>query len=198
MCRQQSSRRIEEEFTTPFTIEDENKNSAKTREVATQTDLFESKEADIQTDASDVITLIKQYETKIEELKSEIERISKKNDCLQSKLFSIDRFCAKDSTISFCTSLPNNNVLMEIYNYLDPGEQGENVRYYIYSKSAVPPDICDQGKGVNKTKKGRPRLLRLIDEYFLVLCRLRQGFLEEHLGHLFHMSTPTVSRIVMT
>ena len=84
MCRQQSSRRIEEEFTTPFTIEDENKNSAKTREVATQTDLFESKEADIQTDASDVITLIKQYETKIEELKSEIERISKKNDCLQS------------------------------------------------------------------------------------------------------------------
>ena len=121
--QQQSSRRIEEEFTTPFTIEDENKNSAKTREVATQTDLFESKEADIQTDASDVITLIKQYETKIEELKSEIERISKKNDCLQSKLFSINRFCAKDSAISFCTSLPNNNVLMEIYNYLDPGEQ---------------------------------------------------------------------------
>lgn len=198
MCRQQSSRRIEEEFTTPFTIEDENKNSAKTREVATQTDLLESKEADIQTDASDVITLIKQYETKIEELKSEIERISKKNDCLQSKLFSIDRFCAKDSAISFCTSLPNNNVLMEIYNYLDPGEQGENVRYYIYSKSAVPPDICDQGKGVNKTKKGRPRLLRPIDEDFLVLCRLRQGFLEEHLGHLFYMSTPTVSRIVMT
>ena len=87
---------------------------------------------------------------------------------------------------------------MEIYNYLDPGEQGENVRYYIYSKSAVPPDICDQGKGVNKTKKGRPRLLRPIDEDFLVLCRLRQGFLEEHLGHLFYMSTPTVSRIVMT
>lgn len=58
MCRQQSSRRIEEEFKTPFTIEDENKNSAKTREVATQTDLLESKEADIQTDASDVITLI--------------------------------------------------------------------------------------------------------------------------------------------
>ena len=29
-----------EEFTTPFTIEDEDENSAKTREVATQTDLF--------------------------------------------------------------------------------------------------------------------------------------------------------------
>ena len=138
----------------------------------------------------DVLTLIKQYETKKKEPKSEIERISKKNDCLQGKLFSIDRFRAKDSAISFYTSFPNNDVLMEINNYLDPGEQGENIRYYIYSKSAVPPDIYDQEEGVNETKKGRPRLLRPIDEYFLVLCRLWQGFPEEYLVHLFHVSTP--------
>lgn len=48
------------------------------------------------------------------------------------------------------------------------------------------------------TKKGRPRYLRPIDEYFLVLCRLRQGFAEEHLGDLFHVSTATVSRTVIT
>jgi hypothetical protein len=48
------------------------------------------------------------------------------------------------------------------------------------------------------TKKGRARSLRPIDEYFLVMCRLRQGFHAEHLAHLFNISTPTVSRIFIT
>ena len=30
------------------------------------------------------------------------------------------------------------------------------------------------------------------------MCRLRQGFHEDHLGHLFNVSTPTVSRILIT
>ena len=47
-------------------------------------------------------------------------------------------------------------------------------------------------------KKGRPRYLRPIDEFFAVMCRLRQGFAEEHLAHLFQVSVSTVSRIFIT
>lgn len=51
---------------------------------------------------------------------------------------------------------------------------------------------------MSESKRGRSRTLRPVDEYFLVLCRLRQGFHEEHLGHLFQVSTSTVSRIIIT
>ena len=37
-----------------------------------------------------------------------------------------------------------------------------------------------------------------MDEFFLVMCRLRQEFHEDHLAHLLNVSTPTVSRIVLT
>ena len=47
-------------------------------------------------------------------------------------------------------------------------------------------------------KKGRTRSLRLMDEFFIVMWRLIQGFHEEHLAHLFNVSTPTESRIVIT
>ena len=56
-------------------------------------------------------------------------------------------------------------------------------------------------EGENKEairKKGRPRYLRPIDEFFAVMCRLRQGFAEEHLAHLFQVSVSTVSRIFIT
>ena len=40
--------------------------------------------------------------------------------------------------------------------------------------------------------------MRPIDEYFAVMCRLRQGLPEEHLAHLFKVSVSTVSRVVIT
>ena len=48
------------------------------------------------------------------------------------------------------------------------------------------------------TKKGRARSLRPLDEFFIVMCRLRQGFPEDHLAQLFNVSASTVSRIFIT
>lgn len=48
------------------------------------------------------------------------------------------------------------------------------------------------------TKKGRARSLRPLDEFLIVMCRLRQGFLEDHLAQLFNVSASTVSRIFIT
>ena len=47
-------------------------------------------------------------------------------------------------------------------------------------------------------KQGRPRQLSPREEFFLTLCRLRQGFKEEHLSHLYGISQATVSRIVIS
>ncbi|XP_052764076.1 uncharacterized protein LOC128205997 [Mya arenaria] len=49
---------------------------------------------------------------------------------------------------------------------------------------------CENGEN-----KGRPRALRLIDDFFLVLMRLRFGLLLEDLARRFHVSKSTYSNI---
>lgn len=116
---EKSNQQLESKITTVESNENNVENEAKRKDVETQTDLVESKDAWIQTDQS-VVALVKQYKMRIEELQREIEGISKKNECLKSRLFSTERFRADNSAVSFYTSFHNNAVLMEIYNYLDP------------------------------------------------------------------------------
>ena len=47
-------------------------------------------------------------------------------------------------------------------------------------------------------KQGRPRTIPPKEEFFITLCRLRQGFGEEHLAHLYGVSQSTISRITIT
>ena len=44
---------------------------------------------------------------------------------------------------------------------------------------------------------GRPHILTPLNEFFLTLCRIRLGLLEQDLAIRFQVSQPTVSRIVM-
>ena len=48
------------------------------------------------------------------------------------------------------------------------------------------------------TKKGRARSWEPLDEFFIVMCRLRQGFPKDHLAQLSHVWVSTVSRIFIT
>ena len=80
--------------------------------------------------------------------------------------------------------------MMALYDFLDPGEQGENINYWLSGK-----DVDSTPKSV---KQGRPRTLKPVDEFFLTLCRLRQGFAELHLAQLFNISQPTVSLIFIS
>ena len=86
---------------------------------------------------------------------------------------------------------------MAVFKYLNPGAKGENINYWLSSKPNVSSDVYEED-GTSENKRGRSRLLRPIDEFFLVMCRLRQGFPEEHLAHLCHVSVSTVSSIFIT
>ena len=48
------------------------------------------------------------------------------------------------------------------------------------------------------TKNGRARSLKPVDEFYMVMCRLRQRFPEDHLANLFNVPTPTLSRKYIT
>ena len=75
---------------------------------------------------------------------------------------------------------------MAVFRYLNPGDMGENITYWLSSMPNVSAYAYEEVTA-SDSKKGRSRTLRPIDEYFLVICRLRQGFREEHFSHLFQI-----------
>ena len=58
-----------------------------------------------------------------------------------------------------------------LYDFLRPGASGENIRY-----SSSARDDIQAGHSEHSASQGRPRSLKTIDDFFLSLCRLRQGF----------------------
>ena len=101
-----------------------------------------------------------------------------------------------DSSMRFYTGFPNWSTVLAVFNYLNPGDERENVAYWLsQSNVSFPAEFYAESKVEPSRKLGRPRNLRPIDEYFAVMCRLRQGLPEEHLAHLFKDSVSTASRV---
>ena len=116
---------------------------------------------------------------------------------ISSRLFCVDRFTT-DGDISFYTGLSSYATFMAIFQFLNPGDDCENIRPRS-SVTDVPEDFYDSDSddegNFQPTKRGRPRKLKPPDEFFIVLCRLRRGFSEKHLAHLYGVAQSTISRI---
>ena len=110
-------------------------------------------------------------------------------------MFCIDNLSG-DESISFYTVFPNLQIFQASLVYLNPGENGQNIRYWRSTNKKVHGH--HYGGDNQKNKPGRKRTLKPEDEFFLVMCRLRQGFNEAHLAFLFGISQPTVSRIFVS
>ena len=123
-------------------------------------------------------------------LKKKIADLEQKYEQLEEQLFSFKNISSNDSLVAFYSGFSNCQTMMALYNYLDPGARGENINYWLSGN-----DTAGSAKAV---KQGRLRSLKPVDEFFLPLCRLRQGFAELHLAHLFNVSQPTVSRIFIS
>ena len=141
---------------------------------------------------------IEELEQEINDIKLRLENAQRQITNLTKKQFVLENLKAKKNTAAFYTGFNNWDAFEAVYNYLDPGERGGNIAYWRSGNGEVPVDYDQDQSEDSFTKKGRARSLRPMDEFFLVMCRLRQGFHEDHLAHLFNVSTPTVSRIVIT
>ena len=130
------------------------------------------------------------------ELKRKLAERERQLEAVSSRLLSLDRF-RSDADINFYTGLPSYATFMCIFEFLNPGEDGENIRPRI--SSDVPEELynsdSDEEKNMQETKRGRRRKLRPVEEFFIVLCRLRRGFSERHIANLYGVAQSTVSRI---
>ena len=99
--------------------------------------------------------------------------------------------------MAFYTGFPSVELFDAVCDFCDPGEDGENIRYWHSSSTNQNTTVvCEPIESV--PKPGRRRLLHPKEELFITLCRLRQGFGEEHLAHLYGVSQAKISRVIIT
>ena len=102
-----------------------------------------------------------ELEKVVSKLKEQVVDLERKYEKLEELLFSFKNIASNYSLIIFDTGFPNYQTMMALYDFLDPGEQGENINYWLSGK-----DVNSTPKSV---KQGRPRTLKPMDEFFL-LC----------------------------
>lgn len=105
---------------------------------------------------------------------------------LLEKAFRISELSNDNSAIHFYTGFPDYTSLLCCFDFL--GEAAHNLKYWYGSKN----------KSSEISNKGPSRALTPLNEFFLVLCRLRLGLLERDLAYRFGVSQSTVSRICIT
>jgi len=129
---------------------------------------------------------IQSMEQQLEEMKQKITELKRENESLK---FTLDNIAYTDKKVSFYTGFPSRAALMACFKFLGPA-----VNELIYWNS----NIDDAAAACEAKKKGHPRSLAPIDEFFLVLVRLRLGLLEQDLADRVGLSCSTISRMFTT
>ena len=101
--------------------------------------------------------------------------------------FRIEQIQDNDKLVNFYTGFSTYLELSTCYHFL-----GASVAVLSYDPSRVMEDAA------TSCGKGRNHILSPINEFFMTLCRLRQGFPEQDLAVRFQVSQPSVSRILVT
>ena len=119
----------------------------------------------------------------------ENNNLSNTVDELVRDQFGIAKFKDSDSDINFYTGFPNYQTLVTCYNFLNPGENGENIVYNTSANDNLTfptPNSNNQENPGNKP--GRRWKLSSLDKFFMVLVRMRLGLFELDLAHRFGSS----------
>ena len=68
--------------------------------------------------------------------KLEVEELTHRISVLEARVFTIDRF-ESDKDVTFYTGFPNRVVFESVFEFLDPGNKGENIPYLFSYKRAI-------------------------------------------------------------
>lgn len=141
---------------------------------------------------------VKQQQQELEQLRSELTR-AKEREALSK--FGLDRFLGSKEDINFYTGFPDSQTLLELWKYIE--SDASDLTYYSYVRDTTEPSSEDTFPFLNKMSRKYPgsnvggkRILKPVDEFWLVLTRLRLGLFER--AHRFNVSLSTISDIMIT
>ena len=73
----------------------------------------------------------------------QVEKLTHRISVLEARVFTIVRF-ESDKDVTFYTGFPNRIVFESVFEFLDPGNKGENISYWHSDDSAtVNNQMCD-------------------------------------------------------
>ena len=123
-------------------------------------------------------------------MKERVAQLEHECEGLKAKQpFRLRNISADDTKVRFYTGFSSMAALMVCFNFLGPSVNTLN--YWSSTSASGAPEHQI------KSTKGRPRLLSPLEEFFLVLVRLRLGLFEQDLAYRFGISQSTVSRIFL-
>lgn len=105
---------------------------------------------------------------------------------------NIEDMLHDDESVRFYTNVPNLPTFALLVELISP--YAEKMKYWDKKKTSK----SFYQEAVHKKKPGRKRQLKVQEEFLLVLCRLRLGLLNRHLGQMFGVCETSVSKIVIT
>lgn len=121
--------------------------------------------------------------------REEIARLQQRNAALEKNLFFLDRFSTDSSLIYFFTGFKDYSTLKVVFSTLTETE-GSSVKW----KQCQQEGDTSFNQESSPESEGMPQ----IDQFFLFLCKVRQGFHDQDLGVRFNISQSRVARIVIT
>ena len=65
----------------------------------------------------------------VSKLKEKVVDLERKYEKREERLFFFKNIASNDSLVAFYTGFPNYQTMMAVYDFLDSGEQGENINY---------------------------------------------------------------------
>lgn len=93
-------------------------------------------------DLNGTLKQLRPLENKCANLEYIVADLEGKNKALQSNVFSLSRFTS-DEAMLFYTGFPNYKAFLASFEYLAPGDNGENVRYWLSGENEIPSEtLC--------------------------------------------------------
>ena len=148
----------------------------------------------------------KLLEKEVDNLKEKINFLEAENNALKAendtemkneRLYNYENISRNKEHFKKATGLDHESFL-NLFEFVDPGEDCKNIKFYDSSKRLSEAQFPLSSSSVDLLKSGRKPKVTAINQLFLYLVWLRNGFTLQHLSWLFNISIPTASRYIIT
>lgn len=153
--------------------------------IAASSDIIDIEQLNRVLSDHDYISVVPTTDDKLDAAVAEVDRLKYIIDTYNMERFSIERYIGSPDLLNFYTGFSNHQTLKKFYCTLAPSAS-TMIAWTQFRRSNVR--VCDFRDSCSSTA------LPLIDQFFLVLTRLRTGMLEMELADRCNISQSTISR----